>query len=506
MSQGKTFNESSISSIHGGIVPAEIRDGDPVFARLVSLAGDPAFNREFRVWRMSPLGVELLVEDAHSVPKGTSLDLELKVGTQKSILCGLVVDDLVSENNVHLLHIRLISKPATRADNIERRNSDRWMCSDQFFPTAVASNPAKFNDFIYFKVRDLSNGGMKLHTSLRNKFVMPGMTFDCIVNFPMVTQIKMKITIKNLRIEMDGTREVLALGVTYNPGDRDVQNAVGQYLMQFGSVDSLNELVNSGVYVSNVSEAVQFSYVRTKEDYDRVLALRFLAYKDAGKIKEGATEQDMADEFDARARIVMGTYKGEVVCSARLIFNQFDDKMEQERFVRWPTNLPRRDEMVEIMRACTRPDFRGSDLLISMFKFIAIAVAQSKRKWIVICATKNMAPLYRRIGFHDVGLSYEHQGLNGLPHDILIANVPDAMMGKTVGPLEWNIIWSGVSAYLQQYDLLDLDPATNLRLGVYRLLAPVASLARFFYERKKTKSILSARKADKVAIATPRAG
>lgn len=506
MSSPRKFNETSVSSIHGGIVPAEVRDGDPVFARLISLAGEPAFNREFRVWRMSPLGVELLVEDTTTIPKGTAVDLELKVGNQKSILCGLVVDDVITENKIHLLHMRLISKHANRTDDIERRNSDRWMCSDQFFPTAVASNPARFNDFVYFKIRDLSNGGMKLHTSLRNKFVMPGMTFDCIVNFPMVTQIKMKITVKNLRIEMDGTKEVLALGVTYNTTDRDVQNAVGQYLMQFGSVDSLNELINSGVYVSNVSEAVQFSYVRSKEDYDRVLALRFLAYKDAGKLKDGATEKDMADEFDARARIVIGTYKGEVVCSARLIFSQLDEKMEQEKFVHWPTTLPRRDEMVEIMRACTRPDFRGSDLLISMFKFVAIAVAQSKRKWVVICATKNMAPLYRRMGFHDVGLSYEHQGLNGLHHDILVGNVPDAMMGKSVGPIEWNFIWSDVSNYLQQYDLIELDPATNLRLGVYRLLSPIASLMRFFYERNKTKSILSARKADKIAIETSKAG
>ena len=141
-----------------------------------------------------------------------------------------------------------------------------------------------------------------------------------------------------------------------------------------------------------------------------------------------------------------------------------------------------------------------------MFKFCAIAVAQSKRKWVVICATKKMAPLYKRMGFHEVGLNYEHQGLNGLHHEILVGNVPDAMMGKTVGPLEWNYIWADVANYLQQYDLLELDPATNLRLGVYRLLSPIATVARFFYERNKTKNILSSRRTEKTAPESEKAG
>ncbi len=506
MTQQKSFENTTVSEIHGGIVPADVRQGDPIFARLISQNKDINFDKEFRVWRMSPLGIELLVDGTSPTPKGLTVDLELRVGNQKNLLSGLVVDDIVSENGHHFLHIRLVSKTTERSEDIERRSSNRWMCSDQFYPTAVASNPAKFNDFVYFKVKDLSNGGMKIHTSLRNKFIMPEMTFDCIFNFPMVTQLKMKITVKNLRIEMDGTKEVLALGVSFNQADAGLNEAVSQYLMQFGNVGSLEELIASGVHVNKVSDSVNFTYVRTKEDYDKVLELRFLSYKDAGKLKDGATIQDMADEYDSRARIVVGTYKGQVVSSARLIFNQFDDTMEQERFVKWPSHLPRRDEMVEIMRACTRPDFRGSDLLIAMFKFIAIAVAQSKRKWIIICATKNMAPLYTRIGFHEVGLTYEHAGLNNLKHDILLANVPDAMMGKTVGPIEWNIVWSGVSNYLQQYDLLELDPATNLRLGVYRLLTPVAKIIRYFYERKKTQKILAARQKEKLELQSKMAG
>lgn len=491
MSLTRKFDQDPISPIHGPITPAEVREGDAITARVASADPQFKFDAKFRVWRMSPLGVELLSDGQSSLPKGLPVDLDLNIAMQKTTLSGLVVDDIVENNNKHFVHIRLIPRQKERIESTERRNSNRWICSDEFYPTAVAANPAKFNDFVYFKVRDISSGGLKLHTSLRNKFVVPGVSFDCIVNFPMVSQITMRLEIKTVRVELVNGKEVLVLGAVFDKNDKHIVETVGQYLMQFGSVKSLDELRSQGLNVETVSEAVQFSYVRTKEEYDEVLALRYAAYLAAGKLKDGVTPNDMADAFDARARIVIGKYKNEIVATSRLIFNQFEETMEQEKFVKWPVELPRRDEMVEIMRACTRPDFRKSDLLISMFKFIAVTVAQSKRKWIVICATDDMRPLYQKIGFHEVGLSYNHVNLNNLKHNVMLANVPDAMEGKTVGALTWNIVWSDVSSYLQDYGLINPDPMTNVRLALYRLVRPVAV---FLYSvRKRAKGISTVR-------------
>lgn len=477
MSQNPRTLDGQQSSIHGAAVPADVRDGEMISAKLTSNGGSVSIQKSLKVWKMSPLGVELIDSGPDAIPKGMSVDLELQVGSHRSILNGLVVDDVVETPNKRFIHIRLVPRTRERVESIERRSSSRWICSDEFFPTAVASNPARFNDFVYFKIRDISVGGLKLHTSLRNKFVVPGMIFDCIVNFPMISQVKMRLEIKSARIETISGKEILALGATYDHSNKEISEAVGQYLIQFGSVNSLLDLRAQGLQIESVAKAVQYSYVRTKQEYDEVLKLRFETYRDAGKLKPGATVIDMADAFDSRARIVIGKFKGKVVASARLIFNQFEDSMEQERFVVWPKELPRRDEMVEIMRACTDTEFRRSDLLISMFRFIAVTVAQSKRKWIVICATDEMMSLYEKIGFHQVNLSYNHSGLNGLRHNILLANVPDAMEGKTVGPITWNIVWSDVSRYLEQYGLIEPDPLTNIRLAMYRFIGPICKLA-----------------------------
>ncbi len=478
----RKFEQEVVSEIHGPFIPAEIRDGDHISAKVISIDQKFKFESKLRVWRMSPLGIELVCNNDARLPKGLPVDVELQIALQKTMLSGLVVDDISESNKQHFIHIRLVPAIKERIESIERRTSNRWICSDEFFPTAVASNPARFNDFIYFKIKDISPGGLRLVTSLRNKFIVPGMIFESIVNFPMVSQIKMRLEIKTVRVELTNGKEALVLGATYDRNDKHVVEAVGQYLMQFGSVASLEELREKGLNIDRVAEAVQFSYVRTKEEYEEVLALRYAAYHSAGKLKDGASIKDMADEFDARARIVIGKHKGEIVATSRLIFNQFEEKMEQERFVKWPSDLPRRDEMVEIMRACTRPDFRKSDLLISMFKFIAITVAQSRRRWIIICAADEMMPLYKKIGFHEVGMQYLHSGLNNLKHNILLANVTDAIEGKTVGALTWNIVWSDVSSYLQDYGIIQPEPLTNVRLAMYRILKPVA---KFLYSFKK---------------------
>ena len=132
-------------------------------------------------------------------------------------------------------------------------------------------------------------------------------------------------------------------------------------------------------------------------------------------------------------------------------------------------------------------------MLVSLYRFIAVTVAQSKKKWIIICATDDLIPLYRKIGFRDVGLTYEHTQLNGLKHSVMLANVPDAMEGKTVGPIVWNIVWSDVTSYLEQYGILEPDPLTGIRLAIYRLLRPLARLSYYLAKKsgRKFKSKLS---------------
>jgi hypothetical protein len=423
-------------------------------------------------------------------------NLDLKVGFQTTSFSGLTVDERIEEGNKHILYIRLITKTKSRVESFERRSSHRWLCSEEFYPTAVAANPTLFNDFIYFKVRDISSEGFKLQTSLRNKFLIPGMRFSCIMTFPMVAELNVDFEIKNVRVELINGRETLSVGATYDTEAPKLKKTIGQYLMQFSNVSNLEELRESGFDVVSVSDAVNFSFVRSKDEYHQVLKLRHIAYLKANKIPSHLTWEDMADSFDARSRIVIGKFKGRVVVSARLIFSNPDDTMELEQYLQIPPEFPRRDQIVEITRLCTSPDFRKSDLLISFFKFMAVAVAQSKREYVVTGAAPDMWPLYKRLGFTKSEIKYTHAKLGGIEHSVIFGKVQDGLEGRVTDPITWNIVWSDAVTYLDQYGHMENQGLTALRLTIYRWFAPIAKILynvskqRMLHKQNNSVSVL----------------
>ena len=172
----KSFSETGIESnlVHSPFYPADVRQGDPITASLRVIPGEKSTT--MAVWRLSPFGIELVADPNVSIPSGSEIDLTLTLGRQQSRFTGLVVTSRHRSKGRELIGIRWYQTPdAHESGAEERRSTSRWLCGSEFLPTGVAPNPARFNDFIHFRVRDLSSTGMQLVTSLRNKFIVPGM-------------------------------------------------------------------------------------------------------------------------------------------------------------------------------------------------------------------------------------------------------------------------------------------------------------------------------------------
>ncbi len=465
------------TDVHGSITPAEVRAGEPIRAVLSSVINSSSVSKEVRVWRISPLGIEVVLpaEFEHAQP-GHVFDIELSVGRVASKLCGVIATTKHVEMDRHILGLRLCVKEEADWGGDERRKNQRWMTSREFMPTGVAPNPGKFNDFIYFKVTNVSSGGMQVSTSLRNKFIVPGIRLEATVSFPLTGQIRVFFEVANSSMKTEDGREYLSLGCKLVKPSKQVLEIISQYLFQFGPPMSLKEMRDNNLMPANSASGIEFRYVRTKEEYEQVLDLRRLAYGGAGKI---AADEDVSDIYDARSRIVVGTYKGQIVASTRLIFNELADQMEHEQFVAFPDWIPRKDDICEITRVCLHPEFRGSDILLGLFRFVGITVAQSGRRYILGCATDKLLPMYLRIGFQDTKINFAHKNLNNLEHTIFLCDVVKGLSGKDVNPLVWNVVWSPVTAYLTERHILDYDLIANLRIGLYRLLAPLS----YFLER-----------------------
>ncbi len=463
--------------LHGSYYPTDVYPGEAISATVRSVGGEGAVVESARVWRLSPLGLELIVEPLPSkLEVGSVVDIDLRLGTTVTSLAGLAIITATNEVGNKILGIRLIDRSPERFDGTDRRGTPRWICGDQFIPVCVAANPARYSDFVYLRVKEISANGMRLLTSLRNKFLVKGMTLDCVASFPFISQLPLKMVIENVRLTTDGGKDFLSIGVSLGELSRQERQVIGQYLIQFGEGVSLDDLRKQDLAPRSLGSSVEFSFVRTLEDYQQVLELRRLAYRAAGKIPEDFGASDMADIYDTRSRIVIGKHRGKVVASSGLVFNEYHDRMEIEENVEWPPLLPRRDEMVESIRTCTHPSFRGSDLLMAMFQFIAITVAQSKRRYIVIGCTHDLVGLYSRIGMERQKIEYRHSKLVDSPHTVMLGDIPKAMSGATVNPLFWNAVWAPTTKYMVDTQILELTQADRARMNLYRLFGPISLL------------------------------
>jgi predicted GNAT family N-acyltransferase len=473
--------------IHGSVIPADVRPGDPISA-CVRTAGALGEGAAAPVWRISPLGVELVrTAPLRAVSAGDALDVTMRVGGSVSSFPALRVAAIRSDRGRELVALRW-AEPAAGNDRpaSERRSVSRFGCEREWLPTGTVANAVRYDDRIRFRIADISRSGMQLLTSLRNKFLIPGVEFTGSCTFPTVGQAEIAFRVVRAGLAQDGAKRFVALGVTWSVRDPEVRELVGQYLLQFGPGATVQELRETGFHVQSSSRAVDFGAIRTDGEYREVLALRRVAYLRAGKVGPGAREEDMGDALDARSRILVAKYRGRIVASVRLMFPpSADAPLKHEDYVALPPGTPARDEVVELSKFCTHPEFRGSDLFYTLVKHCALTTMQSGRRYAVMSCTDELVRPYGRVGFRKLGASYVHPTM-GLEHHLMIAEVDKVVAGKDVNPVVWNLI--GGSELWSFARLCGVAPESRLlhaRVSLWRVFGPLARAALRLHLRRK---------------------
>lgn len=483
----RDFDYLDARDVHGVVYPDDIRNTDRVLARIKKRDAAQDY-QEARVWRLSPLGVELVYPEVVSreYEKGESVEVELTIAGQRSVLFGVIVDLVESPEIPRLLGIRLTPMKESLTEE-NRRTGSRWLCSDRFYPTCMAATPGKFDDYIYFQVRDVSETGLQLMCSLRNKFLISGMRLSLTAVFPMGNVVPIAVEVVRVSVVTIGGRDRLIVGTKFVGLSEQARGALGQYLIQFSSDASAEDLRSSGLAPRSVALGVDFYNLKSEEDYREVLALRHRAHLKDGNIGQHVEVQDMGDINDSRARILVGKYRNKVVATARVRFNEASEPMEHEAFVDWPKELPRRDQIVEISRVATHPEFRRSDLLAALFRITYVNVIQPERPWIVISCLDQMVKFYAKMGFQETGLTHEEPLWEpGKTLNVMIVNTPNIVLGRGVDPLAWNFVWKDVANVLIDSGVVSPTGLDRARLRLYRMIGPVASI--FVRRRSPAKS------------------
>ncbi len=476
--------------VHSGVNPVDVRYHDRILARirLRDSKGQTEF-RPIQVWKLTPLGVELVQDPLEQgFQKGDPVDLEITLAGQRTSFEGLVVDLVRSNESIQLLGIRLSRRRVEDLPRDDRRNAVRWLCSDEFFPTCVAPTPGRFDDFVYFQIRDVSSEGLQLVCSLRNKFLLAGMRLRLTAVFPMGSVTNLQVEITRIGITSIGGRDKLVVGSRFVELSSFARQAIGQYLVQFSDVESLEELRAAGLAPNTVALGVDFYNLKSEQDYFEVLELRRMAHELDGNLRESVSALEMGNIDDARARIVVGKFHGKVVATARIRYNELDEPLEHEAYVNWPKELPRRDQIIEVSRVATHPDFRRDNLLAALFRFTCHNCVQPERPYMVMSCLDRMVPFYRKIGFRTTGLRHtEPIWKDDRVLNVMMSDITDMVLGRDVNPIYWNLIWKELAFLLIEQQSVTPSGMDKVRLMLYKAMSPFANIGMSFRRPKRSK-------------------
>ncbi|MCP5179310.1 MAG: GNAT family N-acetyltransferase [Pseudomonadales bacterium] len=472
----RSFTSPEYRSVHDLIFPADIRDEDRIKAWYKTSSTIEEW-LEVKLWRLSPLGVELLVEASTLVRLAEVLDLRLQLANGVSILQGIVVANDAMIKGKRLIALRLHQSTTKRTDSENRRRESRWICSSQFHPVAVAPNPIVYNDFLYFTIRDISAVGFRAYTSLRNKVLVPGMRLDLQTSFPMVGYVHFPVQIARTALSSENGKDYLEVGMQFESLSKSQRETIGQYLVQFSNAISYEELKGAGLRPLSLYKAVNFFFIKTKDDFLQALELRYLANAKAGKIPESYAIERMADSYDSKSRIIGANFKGKMVGTIRLGFPEGNERLELEKYVELPDWFPRKDEILECSRAATHPEYRKGDLWYSLIQQTTVSALQAKRRYAVLSTTPELVAMYKRIGFKEAGKTFVMPLYPDMTQHLLILDLPRAVSGGGVGLLAWTMVWKPVAEYVWSNHIFGSDAFLVSKMRLYKILSP---LAKFF--------------------------
>jgi hypothetical protein len=261
------------------------------------------------------------------------------------------------------------------------------------------------------------------------------------------------------RADADDAR--LLFGIRWTSLPFQVSNAVGEHLLQTGGCKPA-ELRPYGVHLRRFSDQLRFSAVNTMDEYRKVLELRLEAYAKAGKVASSAAPEQLASRFDKHSRILAAYREDELVACLGLTFPKDGAfRLRSELLFpggKYPVAVPPKETLIEAHSFCTRPEYRGGDLLKGIFGQVGRCLLLSDRDWIITMATGELWPLYRRIGFKRLGVSAPVDFLGGLEHHLIIMHRSSFLFARRMTPSTWNYFFGDLVRDLLDKRYLDIPP------------------------------------------------
>ena len=445
---GPSITNVPLHPLHEGVRPIDILRGRNFLCQVRPLTNHGQL-KKVQAWKMSPFGIEI-IEEGLAFSSGEKLELEIQVdgSIQKRFATAI---SFYTDGTKRLVCLRF-TKRLDGTEDHRQRSTVRWTCDPFYSPTVQASLDGGIQALIYFRAMEMSLFGMGLMTSARNRGLLPGVTLTSQLTFPLGVQIEVGLLVKYVRWVEDTARPFLSVGVEVVRGASDYRLHAGQYLLEFGSSDgsapSPKALRVAGFTTRAQGSRLELAYVRSAEEFKEILQLRALSF---GQNEEGRRWEKWSDKHDAHSRILVGRFRGKIVCSGRVVYQDGVDSLEQSKFLKMPDLIPRDAPLTEIGRVCTHPDYRGDDLLVQLFRFIVLTMMESGQRYMIVNCTDELLGMYETVGLRKTGASFIHPN-DGARHYLIFSDLHRTIFGVNIHPLKWMLmigaIWDQLAPYV----------------------------------------------------------
>lgn len=326
--------------------------------------------------------------------------------------------------------------------------------------------PSFFYERTYVRIDSIAYRQLHVVIFDLETLLFPGMKIDLFMFDAALQLPPVKIIIR--KVEKNSNGLIVAADVVHFP--KLVAERVAQALI-FDIQLSLEAVKKLGLPVPRISDGLRFRFIKSAEEYQEVLKLRFKAYQLAGKVAEGKTPADMAAPLDHLSRILVAYHGDKVVSSISIAFPDSEELiLDTERAFPggYPKKIPPKTECVEIARLCTDPDYRGSDLLLRVFEHTYKTLQCGGRKYILTSTDDKLWPLYKKLGFKKTGMNYAHPFLAGRIHHVIVVHASRAQTASGIDPLRWNYLYRDMNDHLLRRGVFKLKTAEKIRLGLFR--------------------------------------
>ncbi len=373
----------------------------------------------------------------------------------------------------------------TAVPSKQDRSTDRIRTNPLYLPTATCAGLVHYDDTMWFKILDLSNDGLRLETSARNRLLFVGSVLEpLLITLPTVGSFETRFEVKHMSFDSNAGRVVL--GGLFLEKDSGLDAAIVRYMFAFPHQEvqtrGVERLRQAGFQPKFFKTHLKYGVVSNLETYREVLRIRHEAYGKKGKVDTAKSAGVMSDYYDLNSRIFYAQAGSVMVGSVRVTFsNTATDRFELEESLELPPNITRH-KTFEVSRLCVSTAYENTDVVLGLIeRAVALGLQEGFETTITSC-TADKIDYYRKMGFRVYGKPFELATLNGIPHFFLMADTRSAAQARRMNPLYWRYAYSNVVSYLKNSGFLKNAQVSFLKRSVIRLAWPI-----FLWIRTKNK-------------------